>query len=166
MADKKVKCPVCGKMNNKEDTAIKNKRYYCPACLEQQQKEADAYKDLIEYVCGLFNIAAPSFLMTAQIKRFKEELGYTYGGMKATLKYFFEIEEGHSVEDSEGLGIIPYMYQKTAEFYAEKKEVKSNINKLELDKIFNSSRVINVTRHEEEDNIGLIDIESITDEEE
>ena len=48
----------------------------------------------------------------------------------------------------------------------EKKEVKSNINKLELDKIFNSSRVVNVTRHEEEDNIGLIDIESITDEEE
>ena len=58
------------------------------------------------------------------------------------------------------------MYQKTAEFYAEKKEVKSNINKLELDKIFNSSRVVNVTRYEEEDNIGLIDIESITDEEE
>ena len=170
MADRKVKCPVCGKMNNKEDTAIKNKRYYCPACLEQQQKEADAYKDLIEYVCGLFNIAAPTFLMTAQIKRFKEELGYTYGGMKATLKYFFEIEEGHSVEDSEGLGIIPYTYDKCKEFYAEKKRVKNSLEGNTIEDIRSNVKKIKVnnnkTTKKDTRNLMLIDIEDITDEEE
>ena len=169
MADRKVKCPVCGKMNNKEDAVIKNKRYYCPACLEQQQKEADAYKNLIEYVCGLFNITAPTFLMTAQIKRFKEEYGYTYGGMKATLEYFFEIEEGHSVEDSEGLGIIPYTYDKCKEFYAEKKRVKNSLNGNTIEEIRSNVKVIKPrnSKIKEKDtrNLILIDIEDITEEE-
>ena len=170
MADRKVKCPVCGKMNDKEDTVIKNKRYYCPACLEQQQKEADAYKNLIEYVCGLFNIAAPTFLMTAQIKRFKEEYGYTYQGMKATLEYFFEIEDGHSVEDSEGLGIIPYTYDKCKEFYAEKKRVKKSLEGNTLEDIRSNVKKIKVKNNESikknTRSLILINIEDITDEEE
>ena len=49
MADKKVKCPVCGKMNDKENTVIKNKRYYCPACLEQQQKNNATEEEKVSY---------------------------------------------------------------------------------------------------------------------
>ena len=89
--------------------------------------------------------------------------------MKATLKYFFEIEEWHSVEDSEGLGIIPYTYEKCKEFYAEKKRVKNSLEGNTIEDIRSNVKKIKVNNNETTKkntrNLMLIDIESITEEE-
>lgn len=134
-----VKCVHCKNQVDKENcTQLSTRRYVCNNCLEeytllekQRQTEADAYKDLIDYICQLFSIKAPTLLIVSQIKRFKDEYGYTYQGMKATLEYFFELQH-NSLENSSGVGIIPYVYDEVKKFYADKKALQKQIEKYDL----------------------------------
>ncbi len=147
MATITVKCISCKNTKDKQEcTQVGNRRYVCNECYDSyiaeqsvkqqsQQREADAYKDLIAYICELFQIKAPTMVMVTQIKRFKENYNYTYQGMKATLNYFFELQ-GNSVEDSMGVGIIPYVYDETRAFYDVKKQSQEALSKIDsIDKV-------------------------------
>ena len=107
---RKVKCPECGTYNDKENTVYHNSKYYCKICFENKQKEAQDYKNLVAYICELYQIEAPTRWMLKQIKDYKEQFNFTYRGIKTTLHYFYEIQEGNSVEDSMGIGIVPFVY--------------------------------------------------------
>ena len=94
---RKVKCPECGTFNDKENAVCHNSKYYCKVCYENKMRESQDYKDLITYICNLYQIDSPTGWMLKQIKDFKEQFNYTYRVMKTTLHYFYEIQEGNDV---------------------------------------------------------------------
>ena len=163
MAGRKVKCPECGTFNDKENTIAHNSRYYCKICYENYMREAQAYKDLVAYICELFQMDAPTPLMCKQIKDYKEQFDYTYRGMKTTLNYFFEIQEGNDPNDSIGVGIIPFVYDEAKKFYIDKKAVKDSVLECDIEKMQNTKRVIQKITHSKSNenkykDIVLIDI--------
>ena len=158
---RKVKCPECGTYNDKENTVYHNSKYYCKICFENKQKEAQDYKNLVAYICELYQIEAPTGWMLKQIKDYKEQFNFTYRGIKTTLHYFYEIQEGNSVEDSMGIGIVPFVYDEAKRFYIEKKAVKD----CDLEEIGNRKKTIHINREQKTKNkykdMALIDIEKL-----
>lgn len=120
------KCRQCQKAIPAESVIRIGSFNYCEECGAQRHIEAESYRELIDYICRLFGLDAPSMLILSQIKRYKEEDGFTYQGMKACLEYFFELQ-GHDINHSKGVGIIPYIYEETKDFYAKKKRVKDQL---------------------------------------
>lgn len=143
MASRKPKCPTCKKDVDKslgEDSFVCYKsRYYHKECFEtikedisdKQQEEMDR-QELNLYIAQLYNVKYPSPFLLKQVKNFREE-GYTYKGMYLTLKYFFDTL-GNKVKEDTGIGIIPYMYEKTTKFYIQCRNVEDNLDKID-DKI-------------------------------
>lgn len=162
---RKVKCPECGTYNDKENTVYHNSKYYCKICFENKQKEAQDYKNLVAYICGLYQIEAPTGWMLKQIKDYKEQFNFTYRGIKTTLHYFYEIQEGNSVEDSMGIGIVPFVYDEAKRFYIEKKAVKDSLKDCDLEEIGNRKKTIHINREQKTKNkykeMALIDIEKL-----
>lgn len=162
---RKVKCPECGIYNDKENTVYHNSKYYCKICFENKQKEAQDYKNLVAYICELYQIEAPTGWMLKQIKDYKEQFNFTYRGIKTTLHYFYEIQEGNSVEDSMGIGIVPFVYDEAKRFYIEKKAVKDSLKDCDLEEIGNRKKTIHINREQKTKNkykeMALIDIEKL-----
>lgn len=130
---RKVKCPLCGKFNEKALTVLDNQRYYCEDCYKKKKQESQDYKDLYAYICELYEIDKLEGLMLKQIKKFKEEFGYSYKGMKTTLDFFFHIETNNTPDYEMGIGIIPFAYKKAYAFYAEKVALKKKLESGEVD---------------------------------
>lgn len=135
MAIRKVKCPTCNTMNNKEDTIKINNRYYCISCGEERQKEieknTDGWDQLFEYICELYNIEKPTGMMFKQIKDFRDEpYNYTNTGMYLSLKYYYETL-GNEVKEDTGLGIIPYYYEKAKKQFIDIHNIKKYMNEFE-----------------------------------
>ena len=108
--------------------------------------------------------------MLKQIKDFKEQFNYTYKGMKTTLHYFYEIQEGNDVGDSMGIGIVPFVYDEAKKFYIDKKAVKDSVIGCDLEELQNKKRVINMRKaYKPNENkykdMALIDIEKLWKEE-
>lgn len=162
---RKVKCPECGTYNDKENTVYHNSKYYCKICFENKQKEAQDYQNLVAYICELYQIEAPTGWMLKQIKDYKEQFNFTYRGIKTTLHYFYEIQEGNSVEDSMGIGIVPFVYDEAKRFYIEKKAVKDSLKDCDLEEIGNRKKTIHINREQKTKNkykeMALIDIEKL-----
>ena len=138
---RKVKCPECGTYNDKENTVYYNSKYYCKVCYDNKKRESQEYKELIAYICKLYQIDAPTGWMLKQIKEFKEQFNYTYRGIKSTLHYFYEIE-GNEVADNIGIGIVPFVYEEAKKFYIDKIAVRNSINGCDLDELQNNKRFI------------------------
>lgn len=162
---RKVKCPECGTFNDKENAIYHNSKYYCKICYDNKMRESQDYKDLIAYICELYEIDAPTGWMLKQIKDFKEQFHYTYRGMKTTLNFFYEIQEGHDTADSMGIGIIPFVYDDAKKFYVDKKAVKDSVTELSLENIASNKRIIKVKRGNESENLykdmAFIDIDKL-----
>ncbi len=163
---RKVKCPECGTYNDKENAVCHNSKYYCKVCYENKTRDSQDYKELIAYICELYQIDAPTGWMLKQIKDFKEQFNYTYKGMKTTLHYFYEIQEGNDVGDSMGIGIVPFVYDEAKRFYIDKKAVKDSVIGCDLEELQNKKRVINMRKaYKPNENkykdIALIDIEKL-----
>lgn len=130
-------------------------------CGRKRQADATAYKSLIAYICKLFQIKAPTTMICAQLKKFKDDEHYTYQGMKAALEYFFELQ-GNSVDGSRGIGIIPYIYDEVRDFYTERKIIQQSMKNTSLEKNDNV-KLIHIVQEEDKDfsSFNLIDIEEI-----
>lgn len=153
------------KDETKENTVYHNSKYYCKICYENKQKEAQDYKALIAYICELYQIDVPTGWMLKQIKDYKDQFHYTYRGIKTTLHYFYEIQEGNSVEDSLGIGIVPFVYDEAKKFYIDKKAIKDNLKDCDMQKVQNRKKVIHINRNQDEKNkykeMALINIEEL-----
>lgn len=160
-----VKCPVCGTFNEKENAIYHNSKYYCKVCYENKQNESNDYKELISYICELYSIDVPTGWMLKQIKDFKEQFNYTYKGIKSTLHYFFEIQDGNDVADSMGIGIVPFVYDEAKKFYIDKKAVRDSVIGMNLEEMEANKKTINIKRSSYEldkyKEVALIDIEKL-----
>lgn len=142
-------------------------RYYCPDCAdkhkkqiqnaidkqknkEELEKEAGETKardtrelaELVDYICVLYDTSKPNMVALKQVKDFKEEHNYRYAGMELALKYFYELE-GNSTNNSHGVGIIPYVYEKAREHLIQKINIKNKAKGMET-----QSRTFNEGKNE------------------
>lgn len=157
---RKVKCPECGSYNDKENTVECKGRYYCPICYENKQKEANDYKQLMSYICELYQIEAPTGWILKQVKDFKEQFHYSYKGMRTTLNYFYEIE-GNDPADSLGVGIIPFVYDEAKKFYIDRLAVKESAMDAAKSNIRKTININKKVKSSDYRDIALIDIENI-----
>ncbi|MEM4994817.1 hypothetical protein WKH56_19845 [Priestia sp. SB1] len=123
---RKVKCPHCEKMMEKEEAVSHQKRYYHEACLKDKQKSIEDRKDLIAYICELYRIDAPTGMMLKQIKEFETDFKYKLKGIELALRYFYETSENNPRE-GDGIGIVPYVYEKAKKHYILKKNVEKSV---------------------------------------
>lgn len=155
---RKVKCPYCNQSDEKENMIHQstNKRYWHKECLEKKENERlsnmseqdvvkerdkEERKKLIEYICNLYDIEAPTGFILKQIKEYHTEYKYRYYAIQLALEYFFVIKQNDTGK-SKGIGIVPYVMDDAKEFYqnlarlqkekyieAETKTVKVKANK-------------------------------------
>lgn len=144
---RQVKCPICGIMNDKENTREIDKRYYCLECADKREKEKaknkDDWDELFEYICELYNIDTLTGMMFKQIKDFREAYDYTNKGIYLTLKYYYEISENEVKEDT-GLGIVPYYYERAKLHYIDVLEVKKHLKDFEVNEQMNVVKIKNI----------------------
>ncbi len=83
----KVKCPVCGAMNDRTKAIKLGRRYYCPQCAEGKDENTQTDWDLLfQYICWLYQIPTLTGQMFKQLKDFRDNWGYTDLGMYHTLR--------------------------------------------------------------------------------
>lgn len=144
---RQVKCPMCSKLNNKENTTEINKRYYCIECSEIKEKEKakhiDDWEELFEYICELYNIKKPTGMMFKQIKEFRDTYGYTNKGIYLTLKYYYEVLD-NEVKDDTGLGIVVYYYEKAKQHFIEIRDVKRHVKDFEINEQIKIVKIKNI----------------------
>lgn len=157
---RKLKCPECGTFNEKEEAIFHSGKYYCKICYENKKQSTEDYKNLIEYICTLFEIDAPNGWMLKQIKDFKDQFGYTYKGIKSTLYYFFDIQ-GNSINDCAGIGIVPFIYDEAKKFYIDKKSIKDNMCDCDVNLIQNTIQTIHIKRKDIKETMNYKKINSI-----
>lgn len=114
---RKVKCPLCEEMFEKEQTISFKKRYYCQPCFEvkSKPKARTDWDELYETILYYYK-EKPTPLMYKQLKDYRQNLQYTDLGMVYTLKYLFEIKKV-SIKEETGLSLIPYAYQEARKYY-------------------------------------------------
>lgn len=141
---KQVKCPSCGKKNNKEETIKIQTRYYCLDCGEKKKKKTelnlDGWDELYKYICNLYDIDKPTGMMFKQIKEFRTEYGYTNKGIYLTLKYYYETL-GHEIKENTGLGIVIYYYEQAKQHFIATLEVKRHAEKFEPNEKINMIKI-------------------------
>ncbi|GIN22541.1 hypothetical protein [Siminovitchia fordii] len=125
-----VKCPYCEEKLPKSESHPYKKRYYHLECFNEWRNQADHRKELIEYICELYGIDAPTGMMVKQIKEFVEDYNYKYKGMELALRYFYETL-GNQVLEGSGIGIIPYIYEDARQHHLTMMNVAESVENLE-----------------------------------
>lgn len=123
---RKVKCPYCEEKLDKDDAISYKKRYYHEECFNTWRLEAEHRKDLIEFICELHGIDAPTGMMVKQIKDFQVDYEYKLKGIELSLRYFYEILD-NPVREGDGIGIVPYVYEEAKKHYLLKQGVQKSI---------------------------------------
>ncbi len=131
-----VKCPACGKPNEKETVVNykKNGRYYCKECYEALLKKKEEgksdYNKLYDYILELYK-KPPTKQMLKQIKDYIRD-DMTYYGVMMSLKYFHEYME-NPIDDTKGIGIVPYVYDEAEGYFNKIIDTMEYNDTIELD---------------------------------
>lgn len=121
MTDRLVKCyGYCNEKHKKSIMKPIGQKNHCPPCYEKVLKDRQDRQMLYDTIKDIFDVTYPTPQMMKQVKRFREELGYEYSGMAATLVYAKNQKE----MDLTGVGIIPYLYDETRKYYQWRKHRK------------------------------------------
>lgn len=122
-------CPVCKEKFNRElvPFVLYKKRHYHEECfrglginIEEQEATEESKKILFDYFKVLFKSDTVSPLVCKQLNDFinNKEKKYTYSGIYKTLYYFFEVR-GEDKTKSNGIGIVPFVYDEAKEYFFE-----------------------------------------------
>ncbi|MGM7720649.1 hypothetical protein [uncultured Metabacillus sp.] len=126
---RQVKCPYCELKLDKDDSVEYKKRYYHEECFETWRMEAEHRKELIEYICSLYKLDAPTGMMLKQIKEFQEDYKYKLKGIELALRYFHETLE-KPVQSGTGIGIVPFVYEDAKKHFMMKLKVEESVEDL------------------------------------
>lgn len=135
-----VKCRLCGQYFDAQldglDTVYvmpARNYYYHKTCYDNWKKanlnEDEQWRDRIyDYLAHDLKIKYDFFKCEAFFKSFiKSEKKGTYKGCYFALKYFYEIQGGDREKSYGGLGIIPYVYAKSTEYWSRKEQENRGI---------------------------------------
>ncbi|WP_310876978.1 hypothetical protein [Priestia megaterium] len=157
---RKVKCPHCEKMMEKEEAVSHQKRYYHEACLRDKQKSVEHRKELAEYICKLHRIDALTGMMRKQIKEFEEEYKYKLKGIELALRYFYETLD-NPLREGDGLGIVPFVYEDAKKHYMNKQKVKKSMNNLKEEMVTEKRVKIKSPKLQVQQKLQKIDMDSL-----
>ena len=177
---RKLKCPECGKLNDREDTTEHKKRYYCPSCLEEKleksEKHATDWDELYKYLKKLYSNVPdeyydeeehgvePTGMIYKQLGAFrKPPYNYTDRGMLLTLKYFYETL-GNSVLEDAGVGIIAWTYEKAKQNYIRQMKINSSNVDAEYNNKKRYVKVISGRNNSRKKAINLEELSGVDDE--
>lgn len=109
-----IKCYFCGVPTERKTALRKEGKAFHEECYSDYVDR----RELFKYCCSLWGLKAPGPLISRQAKDFRKK-GYTYKGMKLSLKYFYEVKNNdrNKYKGSETIGIIPYCYEEAKEYY-------------------------------------------------
>ena len=122
---RKTKCPFCGVFFDRDVVPFvhneKTGRYAHKECADKDaalkaadEKNRDA---LMKYIDTLYKGKSNYPLIGRLLKRYKEELNFTYSGILNTLRYCYEVK-GNSIEKANNsIGIVEYQYQNAYNYY-------------------------------------------------
>ena len=115
-----VKCAICGKIFNRDVIqAVKHgaRRYSHFECEPDGEKvplantRDEDLENLLEYIDKLFKGKQNHAKVNQSIKKFHNELGYSYTGIQKALIYFYEVKH-NSLDKANGvIAIGPLCYQ-------------------------------------------------------
>ena len=158
---KEYGCFTCGIPLQEESYKHKGKRY-CDLCEVPIREVAEMYKKLIEYICESFGVSEPSGQILKQIKRYKDDYGWSYRDIGYTLWYIDNMTT-YSPDIKYGIGLVKTFYDEAMEHCAENKpEITTSTDGVDL--YASNIKVIpmnNVEPPKQEDtlsNHGLIDL--------
>lgn len=156
---REVKCQYCGEYDSKDNMTYietgktkKQKKYYHEECLEVKERNTEEYKNLIEYICELFNIESPNGMIVKQVKEYHTDYKYRYYAIQLALQYFF-VEKDNPIPDHKTIGIVPYVMDEAKKYYthlANMSEEEFEIRSMTLSikqpkKINRKKKIINIS---------------------
>ena len=121
-----VKCAICGKIFNRDVIqAVKHgaRRYSHFECEPDGEKvplantRDEDLENLLEYIDKLFKGKQNHAKVNQSIKKFHNELGYSYTGIQKALIYFYEIKHNSLDKANGGISIVPFCYQDAYNYY-------------------------------------------------
>jgi predicted RNA-binding Zn-ribbon protein involved in translation (DUF1610 family) len=152
-------CKDCGKQLKSEEKHIHSSKTYCDKCYEKVIRDSEEYKQLIKYICDNYEIDRPTGLMLKQIKDFKTEFGYTYGGIAYTLWYIKEILNKEFIVIY-GISLVKFCYEDAKNYYIHQEEIAKSMeinSKAEI-----KTRVVKINNVDKNTkNNSLIDISNL-----
>lgn len=120
----KVKCVYCGQQFDRDTTpccAINGRRYAHTDCVQQAQTKAQKDEQdkaaLENYIKNLFDIPELPKRVQQQIKIYVRDNQYTYSGILKALIYFYEVKKNSIERANGGIGIVPYIYEESRNYY-------------------------------------------------
>lgn len=151
-------CKGCGKKLLPDEKYKFSNKIYCIDCYNFLKKEDNARRDLIEYICDIFDTDAPNTLSLKQIKDMREQYGYTYGGIQYTLWYIAEVLN-MDMDKKYGIAMVKYKYEEAREFCMKQLQIENKLEQLSD----NPVEIHKVKYTPTENNIlGLIDLSEFT----
>lgn len=147
-------CNDCGNSFSM-DVAQKTKGVCrCPSCFEKWRKDVNKLHTLRDYIYEQQGKDKNKIVLAGKmIQDFVTEHGFSYNGILLTLMYFVE-EKGGDI--SNGIGIVPYIYEEAREYFSKRNEIRKQIS--EITKPLVSYRVINFKSETSKPRTNLPDI--------
>ena len=114
-----VKCAICGKIFNRDVIqAVKHgaRRYSHFECEPDGEKvplantRDEDLENLLEYIDKLFKGKQNHAKVKQSIKKFHNELGYSYTGIQKALIYFYEVKHNSLDKANGGISIVSFCY--------------------------------------------------------
>ena len=127
MAKKMCKCAICGiEFDRNAIQAVRHvaRRYSHQTCepdgelvpMEGGANDPELQK-LKDYIGTLFGENANWAMINKQIKKYKEETGYSYSGILKSLVYFYDVKHNSKEKANNAIGIVPFCYQDAYNYY-------------------------------------------------
>lgn len=152
------KCKKCGKQLAKDEKHIHSGKTYCKKCYDVVTLQATQFKELIDYVCKLFELDRPDGFMLKQIKEFHDENGWPYSGITYTIWYSIEILGVRPIQKY-GLYFVRNNYNEALQYFMRQQE---SIEKMKsLDNAKESIRIVTNTSRKKETSTTLFDLNNL-----
>lgn len=153
-------CKGCDKLLQPEEKHIHCSKTYCSICYEKVKRESEEYKQLIKYICEIYEIDRPTGLILKQLKEYKDEFAYTYVGIIYTLWYLKEILNKEFIV-LYGVSLVKFCYDEAKNYYIHQEEIKKSMEvngKVEI-----ITKIVKMNKHNNTRNNSLIDIGTLID---
>lgn len=118
-----VKCSICGKSFDRDKEPFvktSGRRYAHASCVEELSEEEKKRREdeaiFWDYIKKIYGSNYNYMLIKKQVENYQKEYNYTISGMYKTL-YWFYVINGGNVNNSNGIGIIPYVYDKAENYF-------------------------------------------------
>lgn len=149
-------CRICHMPIDKEKTdwIMPSKGwYYHKECYETWKAspatDDDWIKMIFDFLARDLKVSYDYFLCSAQIKKFWKENKINPKGIYFTLKYFYEIRNNAFEKGHGGLGIVPYVFAESKNYWIEQEKKKRGFLK-QIESQAKERTIIKLTRKEKQ----------------